>query len=139
MQTQILAVTTLALSLMALPAAAGGRPIPIVDPVDAPVVWPGGTPGDVNIVKRAILAGLLIKGWTGEAVAPSVIHAVLQRPDFRAKIDISYNATSYTVKYAASEHLDYDADKRLIHRNYNHWIELLRRAIDIEMAVLSKT
>ena len=121
------------LHLFAAPAMVGGRPVPIIDLIDAPVVTASGVNPDLTAVQNAILAGLLIKGWIGQVVHPGLVHGVLLLREHRAEVDISFDNKAYSIKYASSEKLDYDAEKLLIHRNYNNWIVYLHRAIDAEM------
>lgn len=121
--------------LLAMPVTvlAGGRPIPIVEIIDAPVRWPSGVAGDPAIVEGAIMRGCADKGWSAQLASPGLVHAVLRRPDYVAEIDIPFTATSFSIKYSASEHLDYNQDKHLIHRNFNRWLQLLRERIDLQM------
>ena len=67
-----------------------------------------------------------------QQVEPGLIHAVLRRDDWVAEIDIPYTATSYSIKYANSVNLDYNAQKHVIHRNFNKWLTNLRQIIDAE-------
>ena len=116
----------------AAPAHAGGRPIPMIEIIDAPVVWPPGATADVAVVQRAVQHALIAKGWVGQLVQPGLYHAVLKRDDWTAEIDIPFTATSYSIKYAASERLDYNEQKHVIHRNFNKWLGTLRQLIDAE-------
>jgi hypothetical protein len=61
------------------------------------------------------------------------VHAVLAKSDYTAEIDIPFTVETYSIKYSASEHLDWNSDKRLIHRNFNRWLVLLRQRIDLQM------
>ena len=124
-------LTVLLLSLASLTAGAGGRPIPMVEIIDQPVHWPSGTPGSIDAVQKAVLRGLADKGWVGEAKAPGEVHATLTRDDWKCEIDVTFTPEHYSIKYAASEHLNYDPVKHLIHRNFNHWLILLRERIDL--------
>ncbi len=125
--------TVLLLHLFAAPAMAGGGPVPIIDLIDAPVVTASSVNPDLTAVQNAILAGLIVKGWTGQVVHPGLVHGLLLLREHRAEVDISFDSKAYSIKYVSSEKLDYDAKKLLIHRNYNNWIVYLHRAIDAEM------
>jgi hypothetical protein len=133
----IAAATLAALTLFAVPASAGGRPIPMVEIIDAPVVAPTGKAADIQAVQAAILAGCIDKGWVAHVVSPGLIHATLTKPDYTAELDIPFTASSYSIKYSNSEHLDYSAEKHVIHRNFNRWLILLRERIDVHMAAAS--
>jgi hypothetical protein len=119
-----------------LPAAswAGGRPIPMMEVIDAPVAWVGGAPSDAALVQRAIMSALLAKAWQPRLVSPGLIHAVLSHGDWTAEIDVTYDERQYSIRYSASEHLDYDPVRKVIHRNFNKWLATLRYLIDIETA-----
>lgn len=132
MRNRLAVLAALLLSLVALPAAAGGRPIPLVEVVDAPVMWSTPEAATLAQMQAAVLAGCAAKGWVGQAVEPGHVHAVLTRPDYRAEIDILYSTSKLSIKYAASEGLDYNADRQLIHRNFNRWLTLLQQAINVE-------
>ena len=130
MKTRILALVAMLCCMTTLTARAGGHPVPIVDPVQAPVVALSGQAVTLKLVQGAVISGLVAKGWTPTVVSDHEVHGTLTRPDWRCEIDVTFDTSNYTIKYAASEHLDYNAEKGLIHRNYNHWITLLRQQID---------
>jgi hypothetical protein len=132
MRRPALALATLLVSLAALPALAGGRPIPLVEIIDAPLTWQNGTAGKLADVQAAVIAGCVVKGWVPQAQAPDRVHAVLTRPDYRAEIDITYTTSTISIKYADSQGLDWNPDKRVIHRNFNRWLTLLLQAINME-------
>lgn len=132
MRRPALALATLLLSLAALPALAGGRPIPIAEIIDAPLTWPSGTAPKLADVQAAVVAGCVVKGWVPQVQAPDRVHAVLTRPDYRAEIDITYTTSTISIRYADSQGLDWNPDKRLIHRNFNRWLILLQTAINTE-------
>ncbi|MBS0395787.1 MAG: hypothetical protein JSR54_14290 [Proteobacteria bacterium] len=138
MRTPVAALAALLLSLAALPALAGGRPIPLVEIIDAPLVWQNNAPGKLEEVQSAVMAGCVTKGWVPTAQGPGHVHAVLTRPDYRAEIDVTFTTTTLSIKYADSQGLDWNPDKRLIHRNFNRWLTLLQQAINVEM-VRTKT
>ncbi len=131
---RIAALATLAL-LAATPAVeAGGKPIPIIEQVDVPLHWLGGQAQTLDKVQRAVFAGLAAKGWQGTPVEPGHAHGVLMRDDWRCEIDVYYDITKFSIRYASSEHLDYDATRHVIHRNFNRWLVLLREQINIAMS-----
>lgn len=126
-----LAAALLLWAAVPMTAVAGGQPV--MNVTDAPVNWTTGTPGPAAKVQTAILAALALKGWQGRVVSPGVIQGVLLVRRHRAEIEITFDARKYSIKYVSSEELDYDAAKNTIHRNYNKWIILLQRVIDVEM------
>lgn len=127
------AFAALALLAAAPAAQAGGRPIPMVEQLDVPLHWLGGQPQELDKVRRAVVTGLAAKGWQATLVEPGHAHAVLARSDWRCEIDVYYDTTKFSIRYATSEHLDYDATKRVIHRNFNRWLVLLRDQINAAM------
>jgi hypothetical protein len=133
MQKAGFALLLAVLALFAVPASAGGRPIPMIEVIDAPVTWPGGQPGELSVVQNAVLRGLADKGWTGRMVSPGVARATLTRDDWSCEIEIPFTTSAYSIKYADSVNLDYNPQTRVIHRNFNHWLVLLRQRIDLQM------
>lgn len=133
MKKILIAISTLWLALASLTAAAGGWPKPLEEIIDAPVAWQTEARGDLATVQAAILRGCADKGWVGHVVSPGLVHAVLTKSDYTAEIDIPFTVERYSIKYSASQHLDWNPDKRLIHRNFNRWLILLRQRIDLQM------
>ena len=116
------AVRAFALAILTLftsAALAGGRPIPMVEIIDAPVIWPDGQVGNLQTVQKAVLSGLFDKGWVGRVVSPGVVQATLRRDDWTCEIAVTYNTTTYSMRYVNSTNLDYDASTHVIHRNFN--------------------
>jgi len=133
-----LAVALLALAafpVLAPAVQAGGRPIPMKEIIDAPVPWPGGNEGKIEQVQRAVFAGLRSKGWTATLAAPGKAHAYIQKPDWRCEIDVTFNTKSYSITYSNSEHLDYNAEAHVIHRNFNRWLLLLQEQINLALSL----
>ena len=121
------------LALLGSAAFAGGRPIPMVEIIDAPVIWPDGQVGDLQTVQKAVLSGLFDKGWVGRVVSPGVVQATLRRDDWTCEIAVTFNTANYSIKYVNSTNLDYDASTHVIHRNFNKWLVLLQQRIDLHM------
>lgn len=130
------AVRAFALAILTLftsAALAGGRPIPMVEIIDAPVIWPDDQVGNLQTVQKAVLSGLFDKGWVGRVVTPGVVQATLRRDDWTCEIAVTYNTTTYSIRYVNSTNLDYDASTHVIHRNFNKWLILLQQRIDLHM------
>jgi hypothetical protein len=132
---RIAALATLALVAASPAVEAGGKPIPMIEQVDVPLHWLGGQPQELDKVRRAVATGLAAKGWQGTLVEPGHAHGVLKRDDWRCEIDVFYDTTKFSIRYASSEHLDYDANKKVIHRNFNRWLVLLRDQINAAMDI----
>lgn len=120
------------LLVLAAPADAARRSIPLVDIPAVTVPWPSGQVGEAGAVKAAILAGLVTKHWTGQETSPGVIRGTLLVRTHRVDVDITYSATEYSIKYVSSENLGYRADTNKIHPKYNGWVRQLRETIDAQ-------
>jgi len=127
------AIVLLALVAFAPAVQAGGRPIPMLEIIDTPVPWPDGKEGSLERVQKAVFAGLAAKGWTATLAAPGKAHAYIQKPDWRCEIDVLFNTRTYSILYSNSEHLDFDAAKHVIHRNFNRWLTLLQQQINLAL------
>jgi hypothetical protein len=59
------------------------------------------------------------------------IEATVHVRKHTAVVDILYSPSQYRIMYKSSDALLYDGTQ--IHRNYNKWVELLERRINIEL------
>jgi hypothetical protein len=137
MNRRLALFATLALVLAAPQVLAGGRPVPIVEQIDVPLNWLGGPPGSLDVVRKAVLMSLAATGWEPTLVAPDKIRAVRKGGDWRCEIEASFDNRSFSLRYASSEHLDYDAGRHLIHRNFNPWLVKIRDKISQNMGYLA--
>lgn len=104
---------------------------PILNVRHHPITWLDGVTPDEQIVKNAIMLGLVDRGWTGKAVRPGIVNAsILVRGRHRAEVDIHYDTSAYSILYNSSYDLDYNSKKGTIHRNYNRWVLNLQSSID---------
>ncbi len=72
-------------------------------------------------------------GWSMSEVGPGLIRGDINvRSKHQATVDISYDGRGYSIAYVGSENLKYDAEKGVIHRNYNSWVQNLDRQIRVE-------
>ena len=88
-----------------------------------------------NIEKAIVRAGLTL-GWQITPMGPGKAEGVLVLRRHRAVVDITYDTTSFSIHYKDSVNLDYDAQEKTIHSNYNGWIRNLEKAIRAQVAVL---
>ena len=127
-------IKRLAVVLMALAGFIGAPAYAaeaIVDLIDQPVATraDGSKLTDADL-QQAIVEGCRRRQWVARVDAPGRVTAtILVRGRHYAEITITYSATSYSMKYADSRELDYNEQKRKIHRNYNKWVALLNGAI----------
>lgn len=86
-----------------------------------------------SAVRRAIMRGGSLRGWKMQEVRPGLIRGELDVRSHRICVEIYYSAVEYTVEYAGSRNMDYDAKSRKIHRKYFAWIRNLDRSIQHEL------
>jgi hypothetical protein len=88
-----------------------------------------------NIGKAIMRAGLTL-GWQITPMGPGRAEGVLVLRRHRAVVDITYDTGSFSITYKDSVNLDYDAQEKTIHSNYNGWIRNLEKAIRAQVSVL---
>lgn len=88
-----------------------------------------------NIEKAVIRAGMQL-GWQIAPQGLGKAEGVLVLRTHRAVVDITYDTKSFSITYKDSVNLDYKAQDRTIHSNYNGWIQNLEKAIRIQTTVL---
>lgn len=93
---------------------------------------PGGL-SDAQIVK-AIQQGGATRGWIVKKVDAGHLEATIYVRSHMAKVDITYDAAAYAIRYNSSENLGYKDGK--IHRNYNKWVQNLNMDIQRALAML---
>lgn len=120
-----------AFSLVLLSLSAGAAS-PINDLLDLPVpVKPDGSPPTEDEVRTMIVEGILARRWTPVVDDAGNIRAsILVRGRHFAEVEIPYSSASYSIVYASSRNLDYDEERRTIHRNYNKWVINLSASIN---------
>ncbi|HER39881.1 MAG TPA: hypothetical protein ENO10_01535 [Salinimicrobium catena] len=93
-----------------------------------------GTHYSIEEVQTAVLAACRKKGWSANLVQPGVIEASITiRSRHRAKIEIQFSSTHYSILYKESSGMEYRNGR--IHSNYNHWIAKLDAAIKNELGL----
>jgi len=80
-------------------------------------------------VEKNIVKALIQKGWQVKANANGVILAEILVRTHTARIEISFDASQYSINYVDSTNLKYDGKKNTIHKNYNNWIIYIDRLI----------
>ncbi|MEZ5651637.1 MAG: hypothetical protein R3E87_13955 [Burkholderiaceae bacterium] len=73
-------------------------------------------------------------GWIIRKEAPGHAVGTLSLREHRAVVDITYDSTSYSIRYKDSENLKYDSAKNTIHPNYNGWVTNLNKSIATRLA-----
>lgn len=69
-------------------------------------------------------------GWAMQPEGPGLIRGTLNLRTHQAVVDIPYDMRRFSIRYVSSSNLDYDG--RVIHRNYNSWVQNLQNAIIVE-------
>ena len=88
----------------------------------------------VENVQMAMLTACRNKGWAANVVDPGIIEASITiRARHRARIEIQFSATHYSIHYKESFGLEYSNGR--IHSNYNHWIAKLDSEIKREFGL----
>lgn len=83
----------------------------------------------VKQVEKVIVKALVQKGWQIKTNTDGVILAEIMVRTHTAKIEISFDASQYSINYRDSTNLKYNASKNTIHKNYNNWIIYIDRLI----------
>ncbi len=108
-----------------------GTTAPILNFTGTPVTTASGNKTKTKQVKKAIILAGTAKGWQMKDVKPGFIQATIFKSNLMAKIDIKYNANSYSITYNDSSNMRYNGS--VIHKRYNHWIRLLNDRIRNEL------
>ena len=88
-----------------------------------------------DIEKAIIRAGAQL-GWKMTPVRPGLMQARLDLRSHTAAVDITYDLKSYSIHYRNSSNLDYNDEKKTIHRNYNGWVQNLDKAIQSQLQTI---
>lgn len=86
-----------------------------------------------TVVYQAIKEAGQSLGWKITKIKPGVAEGKLYLRTHLAIVRINYTSAAYSINYVRSENLDYDAEKKKIHTNYNGWIQNLEKAIDVRL------
>lgn len=117
---------------------------PILNVKDAPVKTLSGKELTLDQVTKAIvLAGMGLK-WEMTILTPGQIVATLNLRGHQAVVDIPYNTSTYSIIYKSSVNLAITpgdeavpgSPPRLVHSNYNGWIENLDNAIRTQIIAI---
>lgn len=110
--------------------AAFGRRKPVYNVDNVSFLTSSGTEATLEKIAEAIKEAARIHGWTTSPVSDMKIEAeILVRGRHRAKVEITYTTSTFSIQYRDSSILLYERDDGKIHRNYNKWVTLLEREI----------
>ncbi|MEQ1801090.1 MAG: hypothetical protein ABL989_04145 [Gammaproteobacteria bacterium] len=115
--------------------------VPITDPENNPVVSSDNKELSIEAVGQAIRAAGASQGypWTASGDQPGKLQlTTLVRNKHTVVVDVTYDAKTYSIRYANSVNMNYkvSSGKALIHPNYNVWVSELKQAIDAELRKL---
>ncbi|MDF1625848.1 MAG: hypothetical protein P1U84_06165 [Parvibaculaceae bacterium] len=108
-----------------------GRTKPVYNVNNMTVRTGTGTPATLQQVHDAIVVGATQKGWLVRDEGPGHIVAQIFVRSHMAEVDITFDATKFSINYKNSENLLYDGT--VIHRNYNKWIQFMIDKIAINL------
>ena len=104
---------------------------PIHNVMNAPVIAPAGKIMSVDEVSKTIQRAGAALGWDMRPEAPGRIAGTLKLRTHVAIVDIEHDSKSYSIKYRDSSNLA--ANKGMIHRFYNGWIQHLNDGIQTQL------
>jgi len=87
-------------------------------------------------VKDAIIRAGASLGWIIKVKDKNHLEGTLLLRTHVAKISIPYSKDAYSLIYQSSQNLDYNAEDKTIHSNYNGWISRLNDNIQIQLKVM---
>jgi hypothetical protein len=116
-----------------LAGLAGCRTAPIHNITSAPLAQPPNAALTMADVSRAIVTAGRKLGWRIEEIAPGEMTATLAIRKHVAVVAITHDTSTFSINYRASTNLAQSGTT--IHRNYNHWVENLEKAIRSEIAL----
>jgi hypothetical protein len=118
-----------------LAVSLGCAPQPVRNVSNAPVVTSTKTPSIAEIGEAIKRAGVGL-GWAMREQQPGKIVGTLALRTHTAVVNIDYDTASYSINYADSTELKYDAAKGTIHKNYNSWVQNLNNAIRAQLSAV---
>ena len=117
---------TISVVLFSLIVGGCAKDLPLVMNFDQEPI-PASTDGKAysqEQVQKTILKACRNKGWSAAVEAPGkIIASITIRSRHRAKVEIPFTASHYSILYIESTGLDYR--NGYIHSRFNHWIASL--------------
>lgn len=140
---RILFMLVLGLAALTLAAAQGSQTmVQTLTAQQRPIVnvsnYPFGLtkPARLEQISQAIVRAGARRGWSIVQVRPGVLVGTLNIRTHQAAVDIVHDTSTFSITYKSSSNLLYDADRQVIHRNFNIWIQNLRGDIMSEAAII---
>jgi len=126
----VIAAASLMLAPLWTPTGSAFAGKPIEDIENTPI--PDGL--DLQTIGTAVIDGCAERNWVATEVEPGHMQCTLYIRSHMAKVDVRFDTETFSITYADSDNLDYDAEDHEIHRNYNSWVQNLNG--DIRTALL---
>jgi len=124
------------LLLVTLIAVAGCRMNPIYNANGVNYVQPATAKKNLSLgeYKNAIIRAGTRRNWQFEEIGPGhLLGKVNVRNKHFATVDVTFDTEAFSINYKSSQNLNYDADTKNIHPNYNKWIQNLQNDIQQEV------
>ncbi|MEM7057561.1 MAG: hypothetical protein AAF557_08225 [Pseudomonadota bacterium] len=84
--------------------------------------------------KNAIIRAGTRRNWQFEELSPGhLLGKVNVRNKHFATVDVTFDTEAFSINYKSSQNLNYNADTKSIHPNYNKWIQNLQNDIQQEV------
>ena len=112
-------------TIVGLIGLSGCRSAPVRDYNSQPIP-PGLSMAQIGKAIQTAGNGL---GWATKEQHEGLIIGTLYLRDHMAQVSIPFTRSSYSIRYKDSSNLDYDAEKKTIHSNYEGWVQNLNNAI----------
>lgn len=108
----------------------GCRTAPIYNVSEQAIVTNSTSYTEADVQKAIVRAGSGL-GWDMKVNQPGHITGTLHLRTHMAQVDVKYNKQNYSINYKDSDNLQYDG--KIIHKNYNGWVQNLDRAIKVQL------
>ncbi len=86
-------------------------------------------------IYKAIQNAGASKGWMISKTSEGVAKGEINLRRHQAIVDVKYTDKDYSINYVSS--LNLNSDGKVIHTNYNGWIQNLQKAINVQMSLLA--
>lgn len=134
--------TVTGLMLVAVLAMAGCRTAPVYNAENVAFAPAASSTRSLSLrdVQNAIIRAGATRGWTfEEQAAGHLVGKVTVRGKHYAEVDVLFDQNTFSINYRNSRNLNYSAENRAIHPNYNSWVNLLQQSIQTEVTTLKAT
>ena len=94
---------------------------------------PDDHPLTVEQVHHAIEIGLVDEQWQAREISPGVLEATKTHLTQSASVYIAYGYEGFSIEYADSQHMDYNAAADTIDASYKKWVYALYSSIQYQL------